>query len=506
VVPGTGQRVPDAASGFRLPAGSTVWYHGARDHYEGIHQRRALADVAAGDWAAPPVTYRLPGDGGYASITEAALRDYAGMMLQADGQGGFQERLGHSVPASYPYTLRYGEENAKRLAAPAPIEGMITTPWRVVLLGRDLNALVNSDAIHDLAPPPDPKLFPQGMRTSWLRPGRAVWRYLDGGGDCETLPQGPERDRCSFDVVKGFSRLAGELGFEHQVVEGQWRRWSDEQLRDLVDYSKQRNVWIWVWIHSRDQHDPVERRRLFERLHGLGIKGIKVDFFDHEAKEVVDLYSAILKDAAEAELLVDFHGANKPTGGERTWPNEMTREGVRGLEYRSTPGWAVHNTTLPFTRLLAGPADYTPVVFGDRRKDTTWAHQIATAVVFTSPVLVYGGHPQSLLDNPAADVIKSIPSVWDETRVLAPSAVGELAVFARRQGERWFVGVLNGKERRTLRVPLTFLGKGRYHATLVRDDPVNGGAVQLEQRELGGQDFIDVPLRDGGGFVGRLAR
>src|SRR5207245_4386837 len=136
-------------------------------------------------------------------------------------------------------------------------------------------------------------------------------------------------------------------------VEGQWRRWSDEQLRQLVEYSGQRKVWIWVWIHSKDQHDPGERRRLFERLHGLGIKGIKVDFFDHEAKEVVDLYPAILKDAAENELLADFHGANKPTGGERTWPNEMTREGVRGLEYRSTPGWAVHNTTLPFTRFLA---------------------------------------------------------------------------------------------------------------------------------------------------------
>jgi alpha-glucosidase len=164
----------------------------------------------------------------------------------------------------------------------------------------------------------------------------------------------------------------------------------------------------------------------------------------------------------------------------------------------------VHNTTIPFTRFLAGPADYTPVVFGDRRKDTTWAHQIATAVVFTSPVLVYGGHPKSLLDNPAADVIKSIPSVWDETRVLPPSAIGELAVFARRRGERWFLGVLNGKEPRTLRVPLSFLGKGRYHATLVGDDRTNGAAVHLGEREVTARDFLDVPLRDGGGFVARF--
>jgi len=180
VVPGNGSRVPDASASFRLPAGSTVWYHGARDHYEGVHSRKDLGEVPAGDWAAPPLTVRLPGGAGYAAITEAALFDYAGMMLQADGQGGFAERLGHAVPPSYPYTLRYGEENAKRLAVPASIVGPITTPWRVVLVGRDLNALVNSDAIPSLNPPPDPRLFPQGMRTPWLRPGRAVWRYLDG--------------------------------------------------------------------------------------------------------------------------------------------------------------------------------------------------------------------------------------------------------------------------------------------------------------------------------------
>ncbi len=504
VVPGRGPRVPDAASAFRLPAGSTVWYHGARDHYEGIHQRKDLAEAPHGDWAAPPLTFRLADGRGYASITEAALHGYAGMMLQADGNGAFDERLGHAVPASYPYTLRYGEDNAKRLAVAAAIDGVITTPWRVVLVGKDLDALVNSDAIHDLAPPPDPKLFPQGIRTPWLRPGRAVWRYLDGGGDCDKVPQGTERDQCLFPVIKEFSRLAGELGFEHQVVEGTWRRWSDEQLKELVDYSRERGVSIWVWMHSQDQHDAAERRRRFERLHAMGIAGIKVDFFDHEAKEVVDLYEAILKDAAEKQLLVDFHGANKPTGMERTWPNEMTREGVRGLEYRSMPGWAVRNTTIPFTRFLAGAADYTPVVFGDRRKDTTWAHQIATAVVFTSPVLVYGGHPQSLLDNPAADVIKSIPSVWDETRVLPPSAIGELAVYARRRGERWFLGVLNGREPRTLRVPLSFLGKGRYHATLVGDDRTNGAAVQMGEREVTARDFLDVPLRDGGGFVARF--
>jgi alpha-glucosidase len=126
--------------------------------------------------------------------------------------------------------------------------------------------------------------------------------------------------------------------------------------------------------------------------------------------------------------------------------------------------------------------------------------------VFTSPVLIYGGHPQSLLDNPAAAVIKDIPSVWEETRVLAESAIGELAVFARRSGERWFLGVLNGKTPRTLRVPLGFLGKGDYRATLVRDHRENGAALLVEERRVQSRDALDISLRDGGGFVASFRR
>jgi alpha-glucosidase len=507
LVPGAGSRVPDAGSAFRLPAGSVVWSHGARDHYEGTHVRRLLHEIPADEWAAPPVTVQLPNGTGYAAITEAALYDYAGMMLQADGQGGFRERLGHSVPASYPYTLRYGEENARRLAVPAATSGPIETPWRVVLVGRDLDALVNSDAIASLNPPPDPALFPQGMATPWLRPGRAVWRYLDGPPNEPVPDETPEgRASRSFEVVKNFSRMAGELGFEHQIVEGQWRRFSDEQVRELVVYSAARGVSIWVWIHSRDQRDAAERRKLFARLREQGVAGIKVDFFDHEAREAIDLYQAILKDAAEQKLLVNFHGANKPTGEARRWPNEMTREGIRGLEYGRTPAWAAHNATLPFTRFLAGHGDYTPLVFGERRKDTTPAHQIATLVVFTSPVMVYGANPQSILDSPARDLIRSIPSVWDETRVLPVSAVGELAAFARRSGESWFLGVVNGPVARSLDLDLAFLRSGRYKATIARDAGEDGSTLSLDEREVSRGEKLSLRLPAGGGLVARFSR
>jgi alpha-glucosidase len=493
VVAGQGTRVPDAATTFTLPQDAIVWTHGLRGHYEELYQRRRIEDLVEGEWAGPPVTFKLPGNAGYASITEAGLVGYAGMALQAAGQRAFAERLGHSHPASYPYVLRYKEDNAKRLAVPAAISGPITTPWRVVLVGRDLNALVNSDAVGNLSAPAAKDLFPDGLATSWVKPGRAVWRYLDGGEN-------------SFEGIKEFSRLAAELGFEYQVVEGLWQKWTEAQLKELIDYSRERNVGIFLWRHSNTLQDPAARRALFESVARAGAVGLKVDFLDHEAKEVIDLYHGILRDAAEFKLMVNFHGANKPAGESRTWPNEVTREGIYGLEHRSIEAWATFNATMPFTRMLAGHADYTPVVFNEvRRKETSIAHQIATAVVLTSPLLVYGGHPASFLASPAREMLRSIPSVWDETRVLPPSEIGEVAVFARRRGASWFVGVLNGPAARTIALDLSFLGRtASSRALIVRDNPDDAAAVVVEQADVQKGKPVEVRLRPAGGFVMRV--
>jgi alpha-glucosidase len=491
VVPGNGSRVPDAGMAFRIPAGATVWSHGLRDHYEALYEKKAIENVAEAEWAAPPVTFKLPAGGGYASITESNLRNYAGMALQSDGRRGYFERLGHGHPPGYPYTLRYGEENAKRLSIPAAIEGAITTPWRVVSYGRDLNTLVNSNAVAGLADPHDPSLFPLGARTPWLKHGRAVWRYLDGG---ENTVAG----------IKEFSKLAGQLGFEYQVVEGQWQRWTDAELADVIEYSKAQGVGIWLWRHSNTLGDAVKRRELFAKVRSAGAVGLKVDFLDHEAKEVIDLYQAILRDAAEYKLMINFHGANKPAGESKTWPNEMTREGIYGLEHRKVVAWGEFNATFPFVRMLAGHADYTPVVFGERRKETSWAHQIASAAILTSPLLIYGGHPASLLASPAVEMIKAVPSVWDETRVLAPSEIGELALFARRSGARWFVAAMNGPAQRTVRVDLGFLPNRTYNALIVRDKIDNDAAVEVETRQVRGS--IEIPMRASGGFIILLTR
>jgi alpha-glucosidase len=219
---------------------------------------------------------------------------------------------------------------------------------------------------------------------------------------------------------------------------------------------------------------------------------------------MIDRCQSILREAATHRVMVDFHGANKPAGESRTWPNELTREGVYGLEHRQADAWSRHNTTLPFTRYLAGAGDYPPVVFGERRKETSWAHQIATAAIVTSPLLVYGGHPQSLIDNPAVAVIKRIASVWDETIVLPGSGIGEVAALARRSGGAWCVAVANGPTARSLTIPLSFLGTGRYAARLVRDDPGNAAAVTVDAAVLTRRGSLAVDLRTGGGFVAIL--
>jgi len=494
VIPGNKEsRVPDEAAVFVIPQGSTVWYHDLKGHYEGVHKQHALADVKAGDWAAAPLTFKLPGDAGYASITEAAVVNYSGAALQADGQRGFKLVLGHNQPVSTPFKLRYSQEDIQRLSRPAVLTGPITSPWRVVLVGADLNTLVNADVIHNLCPPPDPKLFPQGMHTQWLKPGRAVWKYLDGGQN-------------SLAGMKDFCRLAGQLGFEHNIVEGFWKKWSDAELKDLVKVGKDNGVGIWLWKHRKELHAEAQRSAFFKKCRDAGVVGVKIDFFDHDHKEVIDLYYLLLREAAQHRLMVDFHGSTKPTGEARTWPNEMVRESVRGMESSKLTTRALHDATLPFTRFLAGHGDYTPVHFGARRADTTWAHQVATAVVFTAPLMLYAAHPQNILDNPCAPLIKGLPTVWDETIVLPFSEISEVAGFARRRGDKWFVGIVNGPTARTMRVPLTFLGKGAWRAMLIHDDKNDPAAVRIEETKVRAGEELSIALSKGGGFVGRFSK
>jgi alpha-glucosidase len=266
-----------------------------------------------------------------------------------------------------------------------------------------------------------------------------------------------------------------------------------------------------VWNIRSLLQDPKALQDTLEICDRVGIAGLKIDFFDHEHKEVVDLYEMLAKAAAQHKVMVDFHGANKPTGLERTYPNIVGIEAVRGMEF--FPPYAQHDVVLPFTRLLAGMADYTPTHFGALIADTTWAHQVANAIILQSPLLVYVAHPQHMLDNPSVDVLKAIPTYWDETIVLPVSEIRQVAAFARRRGSTWFVAITNGATARNVRIDLSFLSAPQayntrnapYLATLLRDTG-EPAALKVEHVTLTASDSLSIDLRSGGGFVAMLKK
>jgi alpha-glucosidase len=484
IVPGTSTSIINADNtGFTIPKGSTVWSQNNIHAYEGKYQEQKINDIPAGQLAGPPLTFKLPSALGYASITEGGLTDFAGMSLIAQGDRKFKANLTGTVNK----------------------QGIIETPWRIIEIGADLNTLLNCDIVQNVSPAPDPTLFPDGFNTSWVKPGRSTWSWLAGNGGV------------TFENMKKFSKWAGELGFEYNLVDEGWSRWQDGDkdkwalLKELTQYAETQHVKTWIWKAYPDRagvpglKHAEDRIAFFKKCKEVGVVGLKIDFFDTESQEVIDFYQAALKDAAELHLMLDFHGANKPTGESRTWPNEMSREGIRGLENGTS--WPKHNTTLLFTRYLAGHGDYTPLSFRTVVKGTTVTHQVATVAAFNSPFMCLAVNPEALLSHPARKIVSAIPVTWDETIVLPPSEIGELALLAKRSGSTWYVVALNGESAKNVNVDLSFLGKGDYKATTMEDTDNDPTVANIKEGvKFNAKTKLKISLQAGGGYVAAFSK
>jgi alpha-glucosidase len=325
------------------------------------------------------------------------------------------------------------------------------------------------------------------------------------------------------------------MGFEYMLVDAGWytpKAYGDDadtkaditksvpeiDLPGLVAYGRARGVGLLLWLHWMPAREQMDRA--FPFYERLGVKGVKVDFMDRDDQEMVAFYQRILRKAAEHHLLVDLHGAYKPTGLVRTYPNYLTQEGVLGAEYNkwSARVTATHNVTLPFTRMLAGPLDYTPggfrnvtpAEFEPRDKAplvmTTRAHGLAMYVVYDSPLQMVADYPGAYRGQPGAEFLKEVPASWDETRVLA-GEIGKYVVVARRRGDSWFVGAMNNEEPRTLRVPLNFLSR-RYSLKAYADgegaaaDPKRLSVTNVNVKA---GDTLTLKLAPGGGYAARLS-
>ena len=476
-VPGGGKRHVDGeSSSWNLPAGTELWYLGGKNRsYEGKFKVAPVGGMEPGAEIMAMATAVLPEGGGYAMMTEANVVNYSDLALMPAPDNSFKAFFHNDQQG-------WVQESG----------GPVVSPWRVTLLAADLNVLVNQDVLRSLCPPPSADF----SHATYIRPGRSIWHWLTGGA-----PK-LEEQHTWVDGTK-------QMGFEYYLVDDGWKRWVNggdsawDALAELVRYAKTQNVNIWAWVGAGDVHDPKAREEYFEHAKRIGIVGLKIDFPQPANYEWVNWYYETLRDANRLELMIDFHGATKPSGRDRTWPNEMTREAIAGREQGRNP--ASHDTSLPFTRYVQGNADYTPVLIDPKKLNgCSLAYEVAMGVVYTSPYLCYGDNPKRYLESPAVDVLKNLPSIWDETQVLPCSRIGELAAFARRNQKQWFIGMINGDNAHTETIPLTFLGIGDYRLVELADSPSNNDAFVRSERVVTRSDTLRAPLRKDGGYVAWL--
>jgi alpha-glucosidase len=500
IVPGSGRRtISGEAGNWNLPDDCMIWHQDVISNYEGLH---ILTDFSKSDPnVGLPVTVEYS-DGTYGCITEAGLFAFSGMSAAINA--------GQSVLESVFMDDQSWTET-----------GDISTPWRVTMTGPDLNALVNCDIVHNLCPPPDKELFPDGMSTEWIVPGRSLWNWWSDSS-------------VAFNQQRQWVDAAVEMGFEYYLVDAGWESWGSGDmdvwacLKDLCDYAKEKGIKIQVWKHWSGLNEEgaaapgrggfggfgrgrggatagLSRAEYFEKCAQAGASCIKVDFMDSESRARINFYTNTLIDAAKAKLMINFHGANKPTGEPRTYHNEMTREGIMGLEYNR---WdqlpPTHYATLPFTRFLAGHADFTPCTLNPGKiYGTTCTLQLASAISTTSPILNFAENYNYYLKSKALEVIKEIRSVWDETIVLPGSDIGELSALARRSGSTWLVSIINGNsdEGKEYTLDLSFLGSGTYKAVYVSDVIGTPADMNVETTTATKGRKVDVSMDKGGGFV-----
>jgi alpha-glucosidase len=435
------------------------------------------------------------------AITEADMKGNAAMYLYNPGQPG-RSRLESKISPSVS-------------EADVAITGSLPhhSPWRVLLVSEEPARLIESNAILSL----NPESAIQD--TSWIRPGKSSWDWWSGSLDAEG------KRAFTTDNMKYYVDFSAKAGLEYMLVDAGWSSRDDitkmngrVDIPELVRYAAAKNVKVWVWCYwSAVDAQMAEAFALYEKW---GVAGVKIDFMSRDDQYMIEFYYRVAETAARHHLMVDFHGATKPTGMERTWPNVLGYEAVLGMEQSkwSTRDNPDNHVTLPFTRMLTGRMDYTPGAFenvtkvefeGRNRKPMamgTRAHHLAMYVVYESPFQMVSDYPHAYEDQPAFEFIKAAPASWDETRGLN-GVPGEYVTVARRRGNEWFLGSMTNWTPRQIDIPLTFLGGGSYTAEIYADAsdadrfPKN---VSIRKQTVDRNTHFKAELAPGGGLAIRF--
>jgi alpha-glucosidase len=510
-------KVYDEEVSFRFTENDKVFYpqeESFLSHNERLYLPHFLREIVAGDIASLPAVVDA-GDGAKIAVAESDIEDYAGMWLRGTGANGLAATFPH-----YPLKERLEKDRTLRVTETADYiavtKGTRTYPWRVLGIADKDGDLISNDIVWLLAKPS------MVEDTSWIKPGKVAWDWWNANNVFDV----DFKSGINTETYKYYIDFAAKHNLQYVILDEGWYRLGNVldvvptiNMEELTAYARQKNVGIILWVVWKtlaDQMIPA-----LDQYAKWGVKGIKVDFMQRDDQPLINFYHELSRECAKRKMLVDFHGAQRPALLTRTWPNLISTEGVRGMEWSK---WSAdanpdHDLTLPFTRMFLGPMDYTPgamrnaqrnmfaPIFDRPMSQGTRCHQLAMYAVFESPLQMLSDSPSNYLHEPEAmEFLSAVPSVWDETRVL-DGRIGEYVVVARRSGRDWYIGAMTNWTARELEVDLAFLSDGQWKMDAYQDG-VNAGRQASDYKrvvkDVTAASKMMVQLAPGGGWVARI--
>ena len=490
--------VKDEFTSYSIPQSAKRWLEKWNTANEGLYITMN-DDNTQQSWCYPAL-FNLPDNNCWYLIHEADVnRGYCG------------SKLSNAVDKSL-YKITFPDPkdgNGQGESAPT-ITLPWKSPWRILILG-SLSDIVESTLTEDVCPPSVIK------NTGWIKPGLVSWNYWSSNHGTK-----------DYRIVCDFADLAASMDWPYTLLDWEWDAMSNGgNLDDAVKYILSKGVKPLLWYNSGGKHTGVtatprdrmltheSRVEEFTKLKKMGVAGVKIDFFESEKQDMIKYYLDILDDAAKFEMMVYFHGCIVPRGWDRTYPNLMTQEGVRGAEwYNNGPEFTTtapeHNTILPFTRNVVGPMDYTPVTFTDSQNPhiTSYGHELALSVVFESGFQHLADRPSGYYDLPdaARTFLKEVPNAWDNTKLL-DGYPGRDIIIARQKGDSWYIGGLNSERfEKTKILKFDFLPDGvKYKLTLISDGK-HDKEFATQYIAVDKSSSVNVKLLRRGGFVAKLKR
>ena len=509
--------IKNEVSDIRFPDGSTSWFpseKGLMSHNENSFLFTTLDTISDRNLASLPVLFKAAGVN--VLISESAIEDYPGMWLRGAGPCKLS-----GVWPPYPAEEKLQRDRDLYVTAVkdyiARTAGTRTFPWRAFVISADDGGLLESTLVYRLGAPN------RLTDTEWIKPGKVAWDWWNANN-----VYGVDfRAGINMETYKYYIDFASKNGLQYVILDEGWYKPGNIldvepglDIKALCDYGKSKNVGVILWVVWKTFQDQMDKA--LDQYSAWGVKGVKVDFMQRDDQKMVNFYYEAAKKSAEHHMLIDFHGAYKPDGFNRTYPNALTREGVKGLENNK---WSLditpkHDVTLPFTRMVSGPMDYTPgsmvnkeqgdfrIVFTRPESQGTRAHMMALYVVFESPLQMLADSPSNYArEQECTDFISKVPVVWDDIKVFQ-AKVGDYLLLARRSGKEWFVGGLTNWDQRDFDLDLSFLEKGNYSVEIFQDG-INADRFGQDYRhttiEVQQDTKLKIHLAPGGGWAARIS-